>query len=262
MTTEFSEQFEKYIDSIDRKICDYVKESDEFGRHRNGLVQKENSISILKTQGWTTDVSEHISVLQKLIKEEFDATESQRVSVDDQLADLKSIEVSLEDSMRKLLNLHRKIKSTCLYTPFQDGISIFNSGTESGPAAVDDNPTYAPFDNQDAMVDSKQRPASVDDFKKVQTAEGPSKTFKFDPFNTETGVFASIDDTVSKVVSEHVPMTDLRQSTFDIKQFAEEDNDLKKILEEIREQNSKEIGKSTFDAPRGEDKGFLSKWLR
>ena len=264
--TDFLEQFENYIERIDRNICDYVKESDEFGRHRNGLVQKENSISILKTQAWDKDISQHIETIEKAVAEEFQSTESQRVNVDNQLSDLKLVQASLVDLMRKLLSLHRKIQSTSSYSPFQSSHDSTNTITpeSSGPAAVDTNPAFAKFDNSD--LPPRHEGASAGQV--FSTYIPPEQTSKSDiggfsiglggnPFNTETGAYSGLDDTISKIILDTVPMKDLRQPKFDFQKFNEEDSDLKQILEEIREKNVKDLETST-----PEERSFLSKWLR
>ncbi len=141
----FAKGFEDYIKNIDDLVRRYVKESDRFAQHRNGLLQKESSLSVLKSQNWDAKIKSSLNNVEEAIKAEFEETEAAKQSIDGQHSRLQLLEREVESQMKRLLDGHQKLRS-CMRGVFLDDVKPVDNSVQPMMSMSDGNGEYASFE--------------------------------------------------------------------------------------------------------------------
>lgn len=229
---DFSTCVEKYVQQVTDDVTNYIKETDEFGRHRHGLLQKESSLSVLTAQRWDVDISQHIDVLKQEVSKEFAKTEDSQKRINQQRESMISTKRSVEETLQKLLGVYQKLQC-CLNggvisEPF-DGSSV--SGTPdscSGGYAAYESSASTPLGDNNILQSGVEAP--------LHSGIRPRPP--------------SVIDRVVTAISTLVPELDLRDQSFRSQKVIDD----KKVQEELRT-ILKEASKS--DTKKGIDQ-FMS----
>ena len=272
----FAKSFEDYLTNIDELVRTFVKESDVFGQHRNGLLQKESSLSILKSQKWNDDVTSSLKTVEAAVKEEFSKTETAKKSIDSQHSKIQYLEREVETQLKRLLQAHQKLRSclrgACLLAenarrPNEVQPEPVDSFTgyasfDSAPAAPVEGSDGAPMDYAlfGSLSKNNSNNSAMSDYSFINNARGfkndtgaiPIGRTEMSPWfqsNQETQPIQSsdpmddikkpIDKNVVDAISRLVGDMSIRDKAMDSKREIEKDNNLSKILQSIKAEQNK-----------------------